>query len=47
MSDTRKQWIPQSGEGSQNQSTAGYRILIDSMKKILDKQDDYDNNDDE
>ena len=38
MLDTRKFWSPQAGAGSQNQEHEGYRLLIDSMTKVLDAE---------
>lgn len=38
MNQVRKLWIPGGHEGSQNQEHSGYRMLISSMKKALDKE---------
>jgi len=38
MSYTRKIWVKQSGQGSQNSEPLGYRVLIDAMAGILDAE---------
>ena len=37
MEITRKSWMPQGGEGSQNQDPAPYRVLMAAMDKVLTK----------
>lgn len=38
FSSTRKLWTPQCGRGSQNQDPARYRLLINAMNNVLDKE---------
>ena len=38
MLETRKFWSPQAGAGSQNQEHEPYRLLIESMTKVLDAE---------
>jgi len=42
MEITRKSWIPQSGEGSQDQDLAPYRVLMAAMGQVIKKHENPD-----
>lgn len=41
MMETRKLWTKQTGAGSQNSEVGAYRILINSIRDIIDEEDAY------